>query len=124
MTIKNVLETVREVKPSRFYDDMIIGWLSDLEQLLVNDIFKIYKTDVDYSSFTGYNIDTDRNQELLVPDPYSDLYLQYIYSMIDYNNGEIAKYNASVVMFNNAYDRYAGYVNRTCRRVKKPCWRF
>ena len=50
---------------------------------------------------------------LLVPEPYSMLYLYYLTAQIDFLNGELARYNNSMVMYNTALSTYADYVNRT-----------
>lgn len=69
--------------------------------------------------FTGYD-ETDYETDLLVDEPYTDVYRFYVMSMIDYYNGETARYANSSTMFNNSYLEYAGYYNSTHEPVYEP----
>ena len=64
-------------------------------------------------SFAGYGKDTAGTTELLVPYPYSDVYIWYIIRNIDLYNNEIARYNNSNAMYNNAYLTYSDYYTRS-----------
>lgn len=61
---------------------------------------------------------------LLVPFPYTDMYLFYLSAQIDLGNAEIAKYNNNKQLFNNAYLTFSDYYTRThmpltaCREFK------
>ena len=50
---------------------------------------------------------------LLVPFPYTDMYLFYLSAPIDLGNAEIAKYNNNKQLFNNAYLTFSDYYTRT-----------
>jgi hypothetical protein len=41
------------------------------------------------------------------------MYIRWLESQIDYYNGEIARYNNSMMMFQTAYDAYQRYYNRS-----------
>ena len=64
-------------------------------------------------SFTGYDSLTDLQTELLVPEPYDEVYLRWMEAQIDYYNGEYEKYNNAIEMFNTAFNSYQNYYNRT-----------
>ena len=52
--------------------------------------------------------------ELIVPDPYgSQIYVHWLQAMIASENAEIAKYNQQMVLYNNAYQEWADFYNRT-----------
>lgn len=63
--------------------------------------------------FSGYDDSTDLNTELLVPEPFDEMYLRWLESQIDYYNGEYGKYNNAIVMYNAAYEAYRNEYNRT-----------
>jgi len=69
--------------------------------------------------FSGYG-ENDYETELLIEEPYAEVYTFYIMSMIDYYNGETARYANSSAMFNNAYMEYAAYYNRTHEPITVP----
>ena len=61
----------------------------------------------------GYG-EADPDTVLLVPYPYDeDIYNYFLQSQIDKENGEMAKYNQSVVLYNNAYQTFWNWYNRT-----------
>jgi len=60
-----------------------------------------------------YDPAKDMDAVLLVPEPYSGLYVKYIAAQVDYYNGEIGRYNNSMVMFNMALAQFIDYYNRT-----------
>lgn len=62
--------------------------------------------------FNGYNENTSLETELIVPAPYDRLYKSWLESRIDYANGEYAKYNNSVTVFNTDYLSYQRAYNR------------
>jgi hypothetical protein len=56
---------------------------------------------------------------LIVNDPYSDIYVQYLIMKIDYFNNEPIRYNNSATMFNSRYLEYAKWYNRQHKSNKK-----
>jgi len=65
----------------------------------------------------GFGMET----ELLIPEPYDDVYMYYIDQRVAYNNNDIRRYNTASQLFNNAYITYQQWYNRTHRaRQPKP----
>jgi len=67
-------------------------------------------------SKSGYNIlpsEAYEQVELLIPEPYAeDVYINYLESRIDKENAEMAKYNADISLYNQAYQTYSDFFNR------------
>jgi hypothetical protein len=63
-------------------------------------------------NFNGYTDGTPLTTELLVHAPHDELYLYWLEAQIDYWNGEMAKYNNSIEMFNAVYEAFANHYNR------------
>ena len=52
--------------------------------------------------------------ELLIPYPYDeDIYNYFLQANMDKENGETAKYNQSITLYNNAFLAFQNYYNRT-----------
>ncbi len=66
----------------------------------------------DITVFNGYTVN-DMSTTLLVDEAYADLYVDYIFAQIDYNNQELDRYNNSMFMFNSKYADFKNYYNRT-----------
>ena len=60
-----------------------------------------------------YDPEQDMDTVLMVPEPYSDVYVKYLAAQIDYHNAEFARYNNSMVMYNMALTAFADWYNRT-----------
>jgi hypothetical protein len=115
MKLEDVLVQVNTLKPNTYDDDILIGWVSDLEWKMIDEIWKTHETTEDtpeYEDFNGYTED-DMSTELMVPDRYAEVYKLYLYAQIDFNNNETVRYQTSVAMFNSAFQTYANYYNRT-----------
>lgn len=54
------------------------------------------------------------DEELLAGSPYGeDMYCFYLQAMIADQNSETAKYNRQIALYNNAYQKFAAWYNRT-----------
>lgn len=118
MRVDELLAKVMELKPNQYEYNILIDWLSALEGKIVKEIFETHEQE-EPVEFHGYT-ESDMNAELLVIDPYADLYKYYLFAMIDFNNGETDRYANSMIMFNNAYAEYRAWYNRTHMPLYKP----
>lgn len=62
--------------------------------------------------FNGYNETTPLDTELIVKAPYDRIYKSWLESRIDYANGDYARYNNSVTVFNTDYLSFQRAYNR------------
>lgn len=112
MTINEAIAMVDKLKPNQYDEAQKIAWLSQLDGKIFLELLKTHEGSA-IDSFTGYESDVDTGTELLVGFPFAqDVYNYYLQSMIDRENGEIAKFNQSAPLFNEAYQAYAGWYNR------------
>lgn len=116
MTIEEVLAEVDEIKPNTFDDNIKLKWLSELDGKIYKELILTHEHDADIT-FTPYT-SADMNKELLAEFPYSDIYRHYVFANIDYSNGESDRYQNSMVMFNNAFDAYRKYYNKTYKPIQ------
>lgn len=58
-------------------------------------------------------VEGEEERELVVPIPYTDIYIYYLAAMIDFYNGDSGRYNDSMAMFNRAWDEYAAHYRAT-----------
>ncbi len=110
MTIGEAISYIDELKPNQYTSTMKRGWLSRLDNTIYENIYKTHEGNT-YESFSGYTDDTEDTTELLVPEPYTEIYRYWLESQIDYANQEISKYNNSSAMYNNVYTEFSNYYN-------------
>ena len=60
-------------------------------------------------AFHGYDQSTPRDTVLLVPEPYTNVYIYWLLSQIDLGNAEINKYNNDSAMFKAAWNEYSDH---------------
>lgn len=108
MTIADAISRVDAQKHNTVDQKLKIEWLSYLEGQIHTEIvdpggsFKPFTSDIDTSAY-----------ELAAPPPYDEVYILYLISKIDLQNQEIARYQNSRVLFNNAYEQLRNYWTRT-----------
>ena len=111
MKIIEAINRIDSLKHNTYTQSDKVEWLSRLDAMVKKNIIDTHEGDeVD---FTGYDDSTDLQTELLIPEPYSEVYLRWMEAQIDYYNGEYNKYNNAIDMFNTAYNGYQNYYNRT-----------
>ena len=112
MKIIEAINRIDSLKHNTYSMNDKIAWLSRLDSNIKRLIIDTHEG-WERVSFTGYNDKTDLNTEMLVPEPFDELYLRWLEAQIDYTNGEYDKYNNAITMYQVAYDAYANYYNRT-----------
>ena len=118
MTINGLISEVDDLKPNQYGDEQKIKWINKVEGMVVREIINTHEPDEEYADaadFKEYTELTNMDTELLVKEPYTDLYKFYLFAMIDMHNEEYDRYQNSFQMFNISYQEFANYYNRTHR---------
>ena len=112
MKISDAIYLVDKLKPNQYSPDLKIGWLSKLDGQIYKEVIATHANSP-IESFEGYD-GADPEKELLVPYPYDeDVYNYFLQAQIDKENGETAKYNQSITLYNNAFHAFQAWYNRT-----------
>lgn len=119
MTISEAMGKLDYSRPANQMEDSEkLELLSELDQRVFAEIISVHEGAPE-TPFEGYSEETDGNTQLLIPEPYSRLYLYYLESELDYRQGEIERQNNSSAAFNQMYAEFAGAYNRTHMPVQK-----
>ena len=123
MTIREAISRTDELCPNQYETNIKVGWLSRLDGIIYNEVISTHEGNT-REGFDGYR-ESDFDAELLVGFPYGgDIYNYYLQAMISKENGETNRYNDNIVMYNNAYQTFADWYNRTKRPVQRGNWRY
>ena len=117
MKIIEAIQKVDALKPNNYSQEDKIKWLSTLDGIIKAEIIDTHEGG-SAVTFNGYDM-SSLETELLVPAPYDDIYIKWLEAQINYNIGEIGKYNNSMTMYNSAYSTYERYYNRTHMPIGK-----
>lgn len=111
MTIIEAINRIDSLKPNSYTQADKIIWLSNLDGIIQKEIIDTHEGAE--TTFKGYDAETALDTVLLVPDPYSDVYIKWLEAQIDYVNGETNRYMNSMIMYNAAYSAFERFYNRT-----------
>lgn len=112
MTVAEAISIVDKLRPNQYQDTFKIKWLSKLDGQIFKEVFMTH-ADSSIESFDGYD-ENSQNTELLVPYPFAeDIYNYFLQAQIDKENGETARYNQSITLYNNAFLTFQNWYNRT-----------
>lgn len=114
MRIEDAIAEVDSLKPNMFEEKEKIKWLSRLDMRIYEEIILTheYNDGEEEVVFSGYDSD-DNEKELLVGEPYDELYIHWLEAQIDYNNMEYDSFNASNALFESTYSAFRNAYNRS-----------
>lgn len=118
MKLKELIEKINQLKLNEYDEDQLTEWVTELENYVIVNIFNRAEG-MDYEQ-VRYRYEEDGETELMVPDPFSEVYLHYLASKIDYWQQEIESYNNSVLLYNAAYQAFADYMRRNHKPKSGP----
>lgn len=109
MTIKKIIELVDRQKPNQYDEADKIHWLSQMDYMVFREVISTHEGGAE--SFDGYTA-ADTEKQVLGGDEFADMYVKWLYAMIDFANQEIDRYTNSMVMFNALYADFCNAYNR------------
>lgn len=98
-TINEVIARATQLRPDTFPDSIKCRWLCELDG-------KIMRETMHGDTFLGYTFPKDGDRELLIGEPYDNIYELYIIAMSDFFSGEMVSYAASAALFEEAYREF------------------
>ena len=111
MFLAELIAIIDEIKPNQYTKEQKVRWLSEIEGIVVDDVLTNYEgNDIE---FTSYEYGRDMEKELLIPERFSDIYVNYINAKIDFQNMETEQYNNEVAMFEASMEQFKKYYIRT-----------
>lgn len=104
MTIKSLIDKVKEEKPNTFSNEKLVSFINEIEADVAEEL---------HVEFEPYSAATDMNTELLAEKPYDRLYVSYVKAMIDYSNEEYASYQLNQEQHELDFSVFLNWIVRT-----------
>lgn len=124
MTLGKVLERIRAQKLGYELDDeALISYIDAAESMIMQDIVRGREGE-ETVSFSGYDVNTDRDAPLFAPSPYDRLYEQYAATQIDLREEESERYINDMAAFRDTYMEFKRYWWQTHRQKKRYKYHF
>ena len=108
MILQEAIASTDSLVPNTFNQTEKQRWVRDFDHLIYNTLISKYPG-APKVEFTDYNPET----ELLIEEPYSDVYIVYLESQIYRYLGEIARYNNAILSVERKLDTYRKHYNET-----------
>ena len=112
MTIQEVLDQLDEMKPNMMSRKLKVKYLTEIEQLIYDEIVLKHEQAEEPAEKPVYTEDSDPGTVLIIPDPYSSVYLYWLMTKVDIQNQEDARYNIDRQHFEGAYDTMSDWYTR------------
>ena len=144
MTLQEALDIVDEMKPNMMSRKLKLKYLTEIEQLIFDEIVSKHypkgwtpprtirpaedpmdrqeeeaAEEQEKPEKPVYNEQSDDGTVMIVPDPYSMVYIYWVMSKIDIQNQEDARYNIDRAHFENAYNTMSDWWTREHMPVQK-----
>ena len=115
MTAVGMIEQYNMERPNSVEDTVKKDFLRKCEANIIDNVILLYepkegeRTQEEWEEY----LDTfDYDSELILQEPYDDLYMHYLDQRIAFNNNDTKRYNASSRLFDNALLEYKQKYNR------------
>lgn len=112
MKVIDAINEVDNLKANMYTLQDKIKWLSRLDRRIKLEIIDTHELidSEEEISFDGYGPE-DTEAELLVGEPYAEMYIHWLEAQIDYNNMEYDGFNAANAMFDSVYSSFRNAYN-------------
>lgn len=112
MTIQEALDQLDEMKPNMMSRKLKVKYLTEIEQLIWAEIIMKHEHPAEIEVKPVYNEETDPGSVLLIPDPYSEVYVYWLMTKVDIQNQEDSRYAVDRAHFENSYDTMSDWYTR------------
>ena len=119
MTIQDAISITDEMKPNMMSMMLKTKYLTEIEQLIHDEIVLHHEHTEAQHAKPVYTEESDPTTELIVPDPYSMLYVYWLMTKIDMQNQEDARYNIDRMHFEQAYATMSDWWTRNHMPVQE-----
>ncbi len=110
MTIHEAISRIDNEYENTYSPEQKKAYLSRLDWLIKNNIIDKHQGGADVE-FNGYDDNTPEDTVLLVPEPFTDIYIFWLQAWIDYWNGDYDKYNNTISIYQSVYDSFRNDYN-------------
>mgnify|MGYP006923250149 CR=1 FL=1 len=108
MTLSDVIENFDSERSNNVSILTKKRWISQLDLKIWGEILKP-RGDKEY---IGYGKEIPLDAVVKAPEEYAEIYTLYMNMKLDYMNGEIGRYNNSVMLFNRMFKEMHDAINR------------
>lgn len=118
MTLQEAISKFDLLHKNTIPTELKVEWLSQLDHIIYNEIILTHE-DFENVVFSPFTSKTPADTPLLVPDPYSELYIHHLASKKDLYLSDIARYNNDIMLYSTSYRDFENHYNSKHIPLKK-----
>ena len=119
MQVQEAINTVMDLKQGYEYKfETLLGWLNTCEQLIWKQVIDHYEQ-MDYPEMPVYT-NEDLTKQLMIPEPFSRLYIHYLGAQMHYWNRETTGYVNEKEQYTNLLMAFVADYMRTHKHKAMP----
>lgn len=122
MNIQQALDYADQLKPNMMERQLKLAFLTEVEQLFHREVRMKHEHTEEEEVLPEYTEDTDPGTIMLIPDPYSMLYVYWLLMKIDMQNLESDKWNQDAQRFDQAWGTMEDWYTREHMPVTKQMY--
>lgn len=111
MKTGEAIAALGELKPNDYTTETKLAWLSELDGRIVRELLSRFDEEAEEPVYG------DTDEELLVGQPYTGIYIDYMAAKVDFYNNEFDLYNNDYTAFNALYGAYEAWYIRRHRAI-------
>lgn len=111
MTVGEAIARIDQYKPNAVDPMDKKRWLLELDNRLRITVINHYSNNEQGNESDPESVSSDH--KLIIAPPFDTIYIYWLESMIDYQNGEVDQYNNSSAMFRDALEEWKHWYSRT-----------
>lgn len=116
MKIGEVIARVDELRRNDIDKKEKVRWLSRLDWKVKHKLIDTHQGAAQVD-FAGYNEHTSMDTDLLVPEPYDEMYEHYLIAQIEYAHQQEDRYNNAIDLFDQVWDEFAKWYIHTHKPI-------
>lgn len=114
MTPYQAIDNIDAMMPNSYGPMDKLKWLNELDGRVMQEIFAMHELNdgEELPEWEEYTSDNMMDVQLLIGEPYAEVYFYWLQSKIHYLNQEFNYYQNTHAMFNSAWSAYANFYRR------------
>ena len=113
------IRTADQMRPNMMSDELKLRFLNEVEARVHGEIIMKCEHTAAQEAKPVYTEETDKLTELIIPDPYSMMYVYWLLTKIDMQNQEDGRYNVDRAHFENAWDTMSDWYTRSHMPIQR-----
>lgn len=103
----DIINAVDEIRPNSIDIDQKAAWLTRCDGMIWEHVIRTHEGGTHMHPFHGFDEGDAQFGLLMIPEPHRAIYEYYLMAQIDLTNGDTARYDNDMILYNDAVSKFA-----------------